>query len=153
MHRLLDQLNRGLFSRLTASALHWIRSFALPNRSFVKRSWHCQKPFSNQIENKPCSEQPQQTVRNLKCGTQSAALCERGFSQFFQAGRANHSIVMLRDTLAAKELPTRRTPCHRFTLRVIEASLQSQAAVHGVIFGGISPAAASGARLGALTGA
>jgi hypothetical protein len=89
----------------------------------VKRSRHCQERFTQQIENKPRGQQPQQTMRKLQDSGKNAAFYEWAPGQPFQARGADHLIVMLGDAFPAKKLPAGRTARDRFPLDMVEAAL------------------------------
>jgi hypothetical protein len=98
----------------------------LPKRSFVKRRRQLQQTFADEKEEKPGNQNAERAVREPQKPREYATPGERLARQFFQAGGADHAVVMLGDTLPAEIMSALRATRHRFASGMIETTLMSQ---------------------------
>jgi len=82
-----------------------------------------QQQFSHQMKEEPGEADSEQTLPGASQTGESGVLEQWHARESFEAGRADHAVVVFGDALATEKLPALRTARHRLTRGVVEASL------------------------------
>src|SRR5881396_3538746 len=102
----------------------------LPDGAVVEVSGDGQQTLSEEIETPPNQEDSRRALHDPQHADEGPALRERHSGELFQARRADDTVLVLRDALAAIELGARRAARGRLAPGVIEAPLVRHAS-HG----------------------